>query len=43
MVPDEKAPELMDALKETDRKYPDLGLRAFQWTLDEGSEESGRI
>jgi hypothetical protein len=43
MVPDEKAPELMAALKETDRKYPDLGLRAFQWTLDEGSEESGRI
>ena len=33
-VPDEKAPQLMDALEETDRKYPDLGLRAFQWAID---------
>ena len=33
-VPDEKASQLMDALEETDRKYPDLGLRAFQWTVE---------
>ena len=33
-VPDDKAPLLMDALKKTDEKYPDLGLRAFEWTID---------
>ena len=33
-VPDDKAPLLMDALKKKDEKYPDLGLRAFEWTID---------
>ena len=33
-VPDEKAQSLMEALKEKDDKYPDLGLRAFSWTVD---------
>ena len=33
-VPDDKATLLMDALKTTDEKYPDLGLRAFEWTID---------
>lgn len=35
VVPDEKAPELMDALKEKDGKYPDLGLRAFLWNVEQ--------
>ena len=34
IAPDDKAAELMEALHETDVKYPDLGLRAFQWTVD---------
>ena len=33
-VPDDKAPLLMDALKKKDEKHPDLGLRAFEWTID---------
>ena len=33
-VPDDKATLLMDAIKTTDEKYPDLGLRAFEWTID---------
>jgi len=33
-VPDDKAPLLMDALKKKDERYPDLGLRAFEWTID---------
>ena len=33
-VPDDKAPLLMEALKKKDEKYPDLGLRAFEWTID---------
>ena len=33
-VPDDKAPLLMDALKKKDEKDPDLGLRAFEWTID---------
>ena len=31
---DGKASELMDALREKDRDYPALGLRAFSWTVD---------
>lgn len=34
IAPDDKAADLMKALHETDEKYPDLGLRAFQWTVD---------
>jgi len=34
IVPDDKAPLLMDALKKKDERYPDLGLRAFEWTID---------
>ena len=34
VVPDDKAPALMDALKEKDSRYPDLGLRAFLWTVE---------
>ena len=34
IVPDDKAPLLMDALKKKDDRYPDLGLRAFEWTID---------
>ena len=32
-VPDELEPALMDALKDKDEKYPNLGLRAFSWTI----------
>lgn len=35
MVPDEKAPALMDALKHKDEEYPDLGLRAYLWSIEE--------
>lgn len=31
---DEKADELMEALRERDAMYPELGLRAFLWTVD---------
>lgn len=34
IVPDGKATEIMEALKEKDSAYPDLGLRAFLWTVD---------
>ena len=34
IVPDGKAEEIMEALKEKDSAYPDLGLRAFLWTVD---------
>ena len=34
IVPDGKAAEIMEALKEKDSAYPDLGLRAFLWTVD---------
>ncbi len=34
IVPDDKAQELMEALGEKDRKYPDLGLRAFLWQVE---------
>ena len=33
-VPDDKAPALMEALKDKDLKYPDLGLRAFEWAVE---------
>ena len=31
---DGKALEMMDALSAKDKAYPDLGLRAFEWTVD---------
>ena len=34
IVPDEKAQGIMDALKQKDSEYPNLGLRAFMWTVD---------
>ena len=34
IVPDGKAGEIMEALREKDSKYPNLGLRAFLWTVD---------
>ena len=34
IVPDDKADEIMDALKEKDSAYPGLGLRAFLWTVE---------
>ena len=34
VVPDDKAEDLMNALKEKDSKYPALGLRAFLWTVE---------
>ncbi|MBQ6286661.1 MAG: hypothetical protein IJK73_03275 [Bacteroidales bacterium] len=35
IVPDDKAPGLMAALHEKDERYPDLGLRAFMWNVEE--------
>lgn len=34
IVPDNKLDAIMDALSEKDRKYPDLGLRAFSWNVE---------
>ena len=34
IVQDDMAPVLMKALKEKDEQYPDLGLRAFLWTVE---------
>lgn len=34
VMDDAKAEEIMAALKERDGMYPDLGLRAFLWTVD---------
>ena len=34
-VPDEKAPEILSALKVMDEATPDLGLRAFMWNIEE--------
>ena len=34
IVPDEKASDIMAALKAKDEEYPDLGLRAFQWAVE---------
>ena len=31
---DPKAADLMDALSDKDRQYPDLGLRAFCWSVE---------
>lgn len=34
-VPDDKAAGIMKALKEKDAAYPDLGLRAYTWNIEE--------
>ena len=34
-VPDDKVKPIMEALRKTDQKYPDLGLRAYTWTIEE--------
>jgi len=34
IVPDEKAPEILKALKEKDAESPEMGLRAFQWSVE---------
>ncbi len=35
MVPDEKADGLMEALKRKDEEFPGLGLRAYQWSIEQ--------
>ena len=35
MVPDEKAAGLMEALKRKDEEFPGLGLRAYQWSIEQ--------
>ena len=34
MVPDDKAPALLEALHEKDTQFEDLGLRAFSWNIE---------
>lgn len=34
-VPDDKVPDLMAGLRAVDAAAPDLGLRAYAWTIDE--------
>lgn len=35
VVPDELAAPVLAALKETDLKYKDLGLRAYSWAIEQ--------
>lgn len=35
MVPDDKAPELMEVLREKDSDFPNLGLRAYLWDIEQ--------
>ncbi len=35
MVPDGTAPLILEALHQLDESKPKLGLRAFQWTIEE--------
>ena len=32
---DDTAAKIISALRETDGRYPDLGLRVFSWTIDD--------
>ena len=34
-VPDEKATDILDSLRRKARENPDLGLRAYAWTVEE--------
>ena len=34
VVPDEKAPAVMEALRRTDADNPKLGLRAYSWAVE---------
>lgn len=34
MVPDEKCTPLMEALRDYDSQYQDLGLRAYSWNIE---------
>ncbi len=34
-VPDNLAKDIISALKKQDEKFPDLGLRAYTWTIEE--------
>lgn len=36
VVPDDKVELIMNVLRETDKKYHDLGLRAYVWNVEEG-------
>lgn len=35
IVPDEEAEALMEALRVKDETYPNLGLRAFSWNIEQ--------
>lgn len=35
IVPDEKVEPMMTALREKDEAYPNLGLRAFSWNIEQ--------
>lgn len=34
-IPDNLLPVIMDGLRAKDRDYPDLGLRAYTWSIEE--------
>ena len=34
-VPDDKAADILEALRRMDEASPDLGLRAFQWAVED--------
>ena len=34
VVPDEKCPDILEALHQKDLEYKDLGLRAFCWSVE---------
>lgn len=35
IVPDEKVAPILDALRQKDKAYKDLGLRAFVWNIEQ--------
>lgn len=35
IVPDEKVTPILDALRQKDKAYKDLGLRAFVWNIEQ--------
>ena len=35
IVPDDKVDALLSRLKKKDEAYPDLGLRAFSWNIEQ--------
>ena len=35
VVPDEKVPELLESVQKLDLRNPDIGIKAFSWTINQ--------